>query len=100
MLTKSAALEGKAKGIRVNMVSPAGVVTPMWKTMAFWDELVARKGEAAAWEALGGADAAKDPLERMAFPEEIARVIAWLASEETRNMTGADVAVDGGYTVG
>jgi len=100
MLMKSAALEGKPKGIRVNMVSPAGVATPMWKTMDFFKELVEKQGEAAAWNALGGADPAKDPLTRMALPEEIARVVAWLASDESRNMTGADIAVDAGYTLG
>ncbi|MEO8028550.1 MAG: SDR family oxidoreductase [Bryobacteraceae bacterium] len=99
MLVKVAALEAKPKNVRVNSVSPAGVVTPMWKAMAFFEELTAKHGEAGAWDALGGADPAKDPLERMALPEEIARVILWLASDESRNMTGADIAVDAGYTV-
>ena len=99
MLARAAALEAKPKGIRINMVSPAGVVTPMWKTMAFWDGLVAKHGEEGARDALGGADPAKHPLARMALPEEIARVIAWLASDDSRNMTGADIPVDAGYTI-
>ncbi len=98
MLMKTAALEAKPKGIRVNLIAPAGVVTPMWKTMDFFQTLVAEQGEAAAWKALGGADPATDPLARMAFPEEIANVIAWLASGESRNMTGAEIPVDAGYT--
>jgi NAD(P)-dependent dehydrogenase (short-subunit alcohol dehydrogenase family) len=60
MLLKTAALELKAEGIRVNCVSPAGVVTPMWRGMPFWNDLVRQHGtEEAAWNALGGADPTK-----------------------------------------
>ena len=99
MLARTAALECRPHGIRVNSVSPAGVVTPIWKTMPFWQELVQQKGsEAAAWDALGGADPALPSIQRMAFPEEIANAILFLASEESAHMTGADLVIDGGYT--
>jgi NAD(P)-dependent dehydrogenase (short-subunit alcohol dehydrogenase family) len=99
MLAKTAALEARPHHVRVNTVSPAGVVTPMWKTMPFWDELVSRHGsEQAAWDALGGADPAAHPLDRMAFPEEIAKTIAFLASDDAANITAVDIVVDAGYT--
>ena len=99
MFAKVAALECKADGIRINTVSPAGVATPMWKSMAFWDDLVKQHGnEEAAWNALGGIDPSKPALQRMAFPEEIARAILFLCSEDSAGVTATDLAVDGGYT--
>lgn len=100
MLAKTAALELKPQAIRVNCVSPAGVVTPMWKKMPFWPSLVEQHGsEEAAWEALGGADPAAPSVQRMAFPEEIASAIVFLACDESAHITGADLVIDGGYTL-
>jgi len=99
MLTRVAALEGKPKGIRVNSVSPAGVATPMWKSMPFFREAVEKLGsEEAAWETLGGVDPAKSPLERLAFAEEIARTVLFLCSNDAGMITGIDLAADAGYT--
>jgi 2-keto-3-deoxy-L-fuconate dehydrogenase len=101
MLVKSAALELKAQGIRVNCVSPAAVVTPMWRSMPFWKGLVEQHGgEDGAWNALGGADAAKPSIQRMAFPQEIAEAVVFLSGPQAAHITGADLAVDGGYTAG
>ncbi len=100
MLVRSAALELKPAGIRVNCVSPAGVVTPMWRGMPFWDDLVRQHGsEEGAWNALGGADPGKPSIQRMAFPEEIAESIVFLVCSQSAHITGADLAIDAGYTV-
>ncbi len=100
MFAKVAALELKDRGIRVNTVSPAGVATPMWTKMPFWDDLVAKHGsEQAAWNSLGGADPATPPLKRMAMPLEIARAVMFLASSDSAGMTGADLVIDAGYTL-
>jgi len=99
MLAKAVALEYKEHGIRVNSVSPAAVATPMWTTMPFWQELVAKHGcEEGAWNALGGIDPDQPSLKRMAFPEEVAKAVLFLASEEAAHITGVDLAVDAGYT--
>lgn len=99
MLVRTAALEFKPQAIRVNCVSPAGVVTPMWRNMPFWNSLVERHGgEEGAWKALGGADPATPSIQRMAFPEEIAAAIVFLSCQDSAQITGADLVVDGGYT--
>jgi NAD(P)-dependent dehydrogenase (short-subunit alcohol dehydrogenase family) len=100
MLVKAAALELKPRAIRVNCVSPAGVVTPMWKKMPFWHGLVEEHGgEEGAWKALGGADPATPSVQRMAFPGEIADAVVFLSSDESAHITGADLVLDGGYTL-
>lgn len=83
-------------GIRVNVVSPAGVRTPMWSSMPFFRQLVEEKGsEAAAFAAVAEASG----VERLAEPEEIAAAIAYLASDEARYVTGVNLVIDGGYTL-
>ncbi len=96
MLSRTAAKECKEAGlpIRVNTVCPAGVKTPMWTTMPFFQDLVAKTGsEDGAYQAL--ADAA--PGSRFAEPEEIAQAILYLASDDSRFVTGLDLVIDGGY---
>lgn len=84
-LTKTAALEVAALGIRVNAVAPGPVQTPMLDRFT------------------GSADAkaglfAMMPAKRGAAPEEIAQTILFLASDKARYLTGQSIAVDGGYT--
>ncbi len=96
MLTKTAALEAKPLGIRVNCLSPAGVATPMWKTMPFFAEA---PSEEAAWAALGGIDPDKSALERMAFAPEIAQAVLFLCGPAAAGITGINLPVDAGYTI-
>lgn len=95
--SKTAALECAQAGdnIRVNTIFPSGVITPMWENMDFWQELKTKAGStAAAWQVMSQ----EVPLKRFAAPEEIALMILYLASEESRFVTGADFVIDGGYT--
>jgi NAD(P)-dependent dehydrogenase (short-subunit alcohol dehydrogenase family) len=78
-LTRSAALEGKPKGIRVNAVLPGAVDTPM-----LWNNPNVKSGQ----ETINQADVGK--------PEDIAAIIAYLASDDAAFVQGAMVRADGG----
>jgi A-factor type gamma-butyrolactone 1'-reductase (1S-forming) len=86
-LTRNAAMDYGAQGIRVNALSPGVTETPMMLTQmdnipGFRDLLVS-----------------KHAIGRLARPEEIAETAAWMLSDRSTFMLGANIAVDGGYTV-
>ncbi len=85
--TKASAMELGPLGIRVNSVHPGGVNTPMANPTA-----------------MGKADFDKPyqqyPAQQGAEPENIASVVAFLASEDAAHCMGAEIAVDGGMTTG
>ena len=86
-LTRALAMDHAADGIRVNAVCPGEVNTPM---------LQAERAEAVTDQLLT-AIAATVPMGRLADPDEIARVVCFLASDDASYMTGALVSVDAGY---
>ncbi len=95
MLARGAAKECREANlpIRINVVSPAGVKTPMWQTMPFFQDLIRRYGsEDAAFAALEA-----DTGGRFAEPEEVARSVLFLVSEAASHITGVELPVDGGY---
>lgn len=96
-LAKVAAKEGAARGIRVNAIAPAGVETPIWDGMAFFDDLVAKEGSRAA--AFAAMARPATPLGRYAKPEEVAAQIAFLLSDASAFTTGSVLVTDGGYTL-
>jgi NAD(P)-dependent dehydrogenase (short-subunit alcohol dehydrogenase family) len=87
-LTRSAALEAAPHGVRVNMIAPGYVDSRMLSDIA------TRLG--APYDAL----AAHVPDGRLGKPEEVARAVAFLASDESRYMNGASLLIDGARTVG
>jgi meso-butanediol dehydrogenase/(S,S)-butanediol dehydrogenase/diacetyl reductase len=84
-LTRALALDMGKKGVRVNAVCPSLTRTGMTEDMMDDKELLAKFAE-------------RIPLGRVCEPEEVAAVIAFLASEDASFMTGANVAVDGGVS--
>ena len=87
-LTRAMALDHVQDGIRINAVCPGEVNTPM---------LASERSEPVTEEILQRI-ASTVPMERLADPVEIARVVCFLASDDASYMTGAMVNVDAGYT--
>jgi 3alpha(or 20beta)-hydroxysteroid dehydrogenase len=88
-LTKVAAIELGAQGVRVNSVHPEPVDTAM-----------VNPGGKARDELRNLSIVKRMPLGRVADPDEIATVCAFLAGDGASFMTGAEIAVDGGATIG
>jgi NAD(P)-dependent dehydrogenase (short-subunit alcohol dehydrogenase family) len=89
-LTRSMAADHVADGVRVNCVCPGTTLTP-----ALADKIAAA-ADPAAQEA---AFVARQPLGRLARPDEIAAAIAYVASPEAAFMTGSVLVLDGGMTM-
>jgi NAD(P)-dependent dehydrogenase (short-subunit alcohol dehydrogenase family) len=90
MFTRSLAVEYGGAGIRANVLSPGIVETPMAD---------------AAFEGPGLGEVAENyraahPLQRFGRPEEVAATALFLLSDDASFVTGATIAVDGGYTAG
>ncbi|WP_197377395.1 SDR family oxidoreductase [Mycolicibacterium baixiangningiae] len=84
-ITKVLAAEWGGRGIRVNSISPTVVLTDLG--IKAWDN---PKGDALK---------ALIPIGRFAYPAEIAAAAVFLASDAAAMITGADLVVDGGYTI-
>jgi NAD(P)-dependent dehydrogenase (short-subunit alcohol dehydrogenase family) len=89
LMTKAMAIDHGRQGIRVNCICPGDVETPMLPADAkmrglSWDKYLA--------------DCNNRPMGRVGTPDEIAKAVLFLASDESSFMTGAALAVDGGGT--
>ena len=88
-LTRGAAVELAPHGIRVNAVAPGMTATPLYDAwIAGHDDPVAKAAQVAA----------TIPQGRVGTPEEVAAAVAYLAADESAHVTGASIAIDGGYT--
>ncbi len=91
-LTRAMALDHAGENIRINAVCPGDTDTPMMDVEAAdlgLDPAAARREAAAA-----------SPTGRMTTPEEVAKLVAYLASDAARQITGAAIPIDAGNTAG
>jgi 3(or 17)beta-hydroxysteroid dehydrogenase len=90
LFTKAAALECAKAGynIRVNSIHPGGIWTPMLETF------LGKRGEPRADAAAAG----MHPIGHAGEPDDIACGVVYLASDESKFVTGAELVIDGGYT--
>jgi NAD(P)-dependent dehydrogenase (short-subunit alcohol dehydrogenase family) len=84
-LTRAAAIDHAATGVRVNAVCPGYIETPMVA------EAMARRGDQIL---------ATVPMRRLGIADDIAEAVVWLCSDRSGFVTGTTLTVDGGYTAG
>ena len=97
-LMRTAALECAPWGIRVNTVNPAPIETRMMRSLEEMRTAVA--GTSATVERTKEIIAARIPLKRYGAPEEVGRLMLFLASDESSFCTGGVYMVDGGISAG
>ncbi len=85
-LTKSVALDYAARGVRVNVICPGTIDTPMVRSQV--------DAGVFTWDDLSNGT----PMRRIGAPDEIASVVLWLCSSGASFITGAALPVDGGFT--
>jgi len=83
-LTKTAAMEYAPQGVRVNVVGPGFISTPLIQELENNPEI-------------NNMLISLHPIGRLGKPEEVAELVMWLSSEKASFVTGAYIPVDGGY---
>lgn len=86
-LARTLSAELHAQGVRVNVVSPGPIETPIFGKLGLPD---------ATLQAWAGEIAAKVPMGRFGQPSEVAKAVLFLASDDSSYMLGENVVVDGG----
>jgi len=90
LMTKNDAITYASENIRVNSIHPGYIWTPMVENHL--------KSVSSDLEAAKKAAGAVHPVGHMGEPDDIAWAVVYLASDESKFMTGAELVIDGGYT--
>jgi NAD(P)-dependent dehydrogenase (short-subunit alcohol dehydrogenase family) len=86
-VVRVASAELADKGIRVNAVSPGAIGTPFWGKIGLPEDTLKGAAEAITNQV---------PIKRFGQPEEVAKVVLFLASDDSSYIVGNEIAVDGG----
>lgn len=86
-LVRVASAELLSRGIRVNAVSPGAIATPVWGKIGLPEDVLKAAGETITNQI---------PLKRFGNPEEIAKTVLFLASDDSSYIVGHEICVDGG----
>jgi 2-keto-3-deoxy-L-fuconate dehydrogenase len=97
-LARIAAVESLGQGIRVNVIAPGRVDTPIWTSTDHFKELATRLGSREAALAAMAGDLPTDG--GFASAETMAAQIGWLLSDAAEFITGSVLSSDGGYVLG
>jgi NAD(P)-dependent dehydrogenase (short-subunit alcohol dehydrogenase family) len=89
-LMRTTAYELSAKGIRVNAVCPGPVTTPILGKVGLSDEAI---------QQFAGAMQQRVPLKRYGTPEDIAKLVAFISSDDASFITGSEYVIDGGINL-
>jgi NAD(P)-dependent dehydrogenase (short-subunit alcohol dehydrogenase family) len=92
MFCKALALDHASDGVRVNIVCPGSVTTPLH---TLW---LREHSEPGAYDEALAADTAAHPLGRLGTPQDVASAALFLSCDESSFITGSSLAVDGGVT--
>ena len=93
-LTKSVAADFITRGIRCNCICPGTVQSPSLN-----ERIAANAAAAGGLDAARAAFVARQPMGRLGTVEEMAALVVYLASDESKYMTGQAVVIDGGYSL-
>ena len=89
-LVQSLSLELIGRGIRINAISPGPIATPMFDRFGLPPEAV---------QGIKGEIEQKSPIKRFGSPEEVAKVVLFLASDDAAYVVGEEIVVDGGMSL-